>query len=375
MTCSPSAKLESKLIDVSSSYADEGTLAHELSELLIGYAVGKIDKHQYEIDLKIIKSRKYYSVSMHEHCDDFKTYVIEIYNTCRVIDPHTVIFLETRLDISEFIPEGFGTADIIILCAGKLIIIDLKYGQGITVDVEDNGQLKVYALGALRKFDCIFDIDIVELHIYQPRKDNICSWQISTRNLLKWGMEEVIPGALKAWAGEGEFVPGEHCRFCKVKTKCAAFSKFVDDLYKPKLLPGMMTPEQISEVLRKHEIVKEWLNSVYEMALIEAVEKGVKWPEFKLVEGKSNRIISDEIKAIEILQAQKLAKSEFMRTSLKPLGELENLVGKKQLAVILEPILLKPKGKPTLVPVSDKREEINSAKNAFHDLEFDTLDD
>lgn len=371
LTCTPSAKLESLLPDKPSEYADEGTLAHELSELLIAYAVGLVTKHDYEVELKVLKTRKFYSVSLHEYCEDFKSYVMERFNECRAKDRKAIIKLESRLDLTAYIPDGFGTADITIISNGKLILIDLKFGEGVPVDCEENEQLMIYGLGAHHKYDCFFDIDIVELHIYQPRINNTSSWSITLKALLKWAETVLVPGALAAHKGEGDFEAGSHCQFCRAKPRCATLKKFVDDLYNPKLIPGLITKTEVAEVLLKESIVKQWLNAISEYALEEALQKGTKWPGFKLVEGISRRQINEE-KAIPILQDLKLARSDYMRTELKPLGDLEKLVGKKTFDKVFEPAIFKPKGKPALVPITDKREELNSADSVFKDIDFET---
>lgn len=369
LTCAPSARLETKFPDRSSAYADEGTFAHWLSiDVEIAYAVGKLTKRQYDIEIAVAQTRKYYSLSLHEYCRDFKSYVIEQYNRLRALDRHTVIFLETEIDLSKYIPEGFGTADIIIIGAGRLIMIDLKYGQGVPVESEENDQLKTYGVGAINMYEIFFDINIVELHIYQPRIDNTSSWVTSADSLLKWGDDVLRPGAKAAFSGGGEYVPGEHCQFCRVRPTCDALRKFVLTSATYKQQPGTISPEQVSEILLKEDIIKGWLNAVTEFALKQALDNGVKWPGHKLVEGTSRRVIKDETKAAAILQKEGLAKSEYTRTSLLPMGELEKLVGKKRFSIIFEPVLFKPKGAPTLVPLSDKRVALNDINSAFEDV-------
>lgn len=369
MNCGPSARLGAKFPDKPSPYADEGTFAHWLSiDVEIAYAVGKLTKAQYEIELTVAKTRKYYSISLHEYCRDFKSYVIEQYNRLRAIDPHTKIFLETEVDLSLYIPESFGTSDIIIVGAGRIVVIDLKFGQGVPVESEENGQLMAYGLGALHMYSVFFDLHIVELHIFQPRIDNTSSWVTSADSLVKWGEDILRPGAKAAFNGEGDFTPGDHCQFCRVRPTCAALTKFVLTSSKYEQEPGTISPKQMSEILLKEDIIKGWLNAVTEFALKEALENGTKWPGHKLVEGTSKRVIKDEEKAAKILQQEGLAKHEYTRTSLLPMGDLEKLIGKKRFATVFDPVLFKPKGKPTLVPISDKRPELNSIENAFDDV-------
>lgn len=377
LTCAPSAKLESKLPDRSSSYADEGTFAHYLSiDIILAYRLGKISEKEYNAELKAAKGNKYYSISLHEYCKDFASYVVEQFNRCRAIDVHAAIFLETELDLTMFIPEGFGTADIIIVCEGLLIMIDLKMGQGVPVHSEENEQLKVYGLGAIERFKALFDIDLVELHIYQPRIDNTSSWLISVRSLYEWANKVLIPGAVEAFAGRGEFIPGDHCKFCRARLQCQALTDFVLTSYEPGQVPGTISPAKVSEVLQKSDLIVSWVNAITEWAEDMAVNKGMKWPGYKLVEGRSNRYISDESAAMKILQGMEFAKSDYTQTSLLAMGKLESLVGgKKMFNTIFEKIIHKPKGKPTLVPLSDKRSELNSmqsAEDAFKDIDIET---
>jgi hypothetical protein len=374
LTCTPSAQLESKLPDRATSYADEGTFAHWLSiDVILAYRLGRISEKNYNTEISIAKTRKYYSISLHEYCKDFASYVIEQYNRARAIDKHTAIFLETEIDLSMFIPEGFGTADVIIICEGLLILIDLKYGQGVPVDAEDNDQLKVYGSGALEKFKPLFDVDVLELHIYQPRIGNISSWKISANSLTNWVNEVLIPGAIAAYNGHGDYEPGEHCKFCRARLQCHALSAWVLSSYEPGQIPGTISAKKVSEILQKQAVIKSWLSSITEWALEEALQKGRKWPGFKLVEGTSRRQIKDENGALKILQGLKLAKSEYTRTELLPIGQLEDLVGgQKNFNKLFESVIHKPKGAPTLVPVSDKRTELNSIQSAFDHLDIET---
>lgn len=374
LTCTRSANLEALLPDRPSEYADEGTFAHWVAiDIILAFRTGKITKHQYETELEVAKTRKYYSISLHEYCKDFASYCIEQFNRCRAIDRHAAIFLETELDLSAFIPEGFGTADVIIVCEGTLILIDLKYGQGVPVAAEENEQLKVYGLGAVERFKPLFDIRIVELHIFQPRIDNTSSWSISVWALYHWAEMVLIPGAADAFAGRGEYVPGDHCKFCRARLQCGALTKFVLTSYEPGQIPGTISPEKVAEVLQKEDIIKSWLNGISEWALTEAVTKGRKWPGFKLVEGISRSQITDEAAAMKILQDEKIPKSDYTVTKLKPMGELKDLVGgEKKFKILFEKVIHKPKGKPTLVPVSDKRSELNSVESAFADLDVET---
>jgi hypothetical protein len=226
-----------------------------------------------------------------------------------------------------------------------------------------------YALGSLKESDFLYDIDVVELIIYQPRIDNISTWEISVVQLRAWAQEVLIPRAALAFAGEGDFVPGDHCRFCRAKATCRAHAEYnqetvVDDFMNPDLL----TDAEVAEVLRRSDMLKNWVGAVEEHAFTEALA-GKKWPGFKLVTGKSNRIYSDPAKVITVLKEKQYQDNEiYQERKIKGIGELEKELGKDDFNRIVGPLIIKPIGKPTLVEVSDKRPEINSIDSAISDF-------
>jgi hypothetical protein len=349
--------------------AAEGTLAHRLGELLIGRKLGRVHKKEYDKVLAEILANPLYEPSMMDYCEDYAVFVLEKYHEAQNETKDAEILLEAKVDLSAYIEEGFGTVDIRIIADHKLRMIDLKYGKGVPVSAEENAQLKVYALGCLRECDFLYDIDVVELIIYQPRLDSISSWEVTVNQLKAWAQEELIPKAKLAFAGEGEFCPGSWCRFCRAKATCRAHSEYcegtvVDDFKKAELL----TDEEVSEVLKRSDMFKNWVGAVEEYAFNAALA-GKRWPGFKLVEGKSNRFYTDPAAVITTLKSKQYKDEEiYQERKIKGIGELEKELGKDDFNRIVGPFLGKPIGKPTLVTLSDKRPEINSVQSAIDDF-------
>ena len=225
MACTPSARLEEQMPDSPSVYAEEGTLAHELAEAVNRYNFNdNTDKAKEKLNLKLaeIVSNPLFNAEMEEYIDGFARYVQEKYNEAKAISNDAVIAFEERLDFSDYVPEGFGTGDVIIITDGKLTVIDLKYGKGVLVEAENNKQMMLYALGALNAYDLFYGIESVNMVVYQPRRDNISEWDVPTVELLDWAKSELKEKADLAYDGAGDFVPGEYCRFCRAGATCRA---------------------------------------------------------------------------------------------------------------------------------------------------------
>lgn len=365
LACTPSARLEMLFPDKAGEAAAEGTLAHRLGELLIGRKLGRVHKKEYDRVLAEILANPLYETSMMDYCEDYAVFVIEKFHEAQVLCPDAEILLEAVVDLSAYIEEGFGTVDVRIIADGKLTVIDLKYGKGVPVSAEANKQEMVYGLGSLRECDFLYDIDVVELIIYQPRLDSISTWVITVDQLKAWAQEELIPKAKLAFAGEGEFKPGPHCRFCRAKATCRAHAEYcqdtvIDDFKTPELL----TDKEVAEVLKRSDMLKNWVGAVEEYAFTEALS-GKRWPGWKLVEGKSNRFYTDPVAVIKTLQEKQYQDNEiYQERKIKGIGELEKELGKDDFNRLVGPFLGKPVGKPTLVEVSDKRPEINSIDSA-----------
>ena len=372
LNCTPSAKLEdAEGPRVSSIYADEGTLAHELGELYIRHDVlGTVDDQAFSDRFDEIMNNQLFSEEMLDVVPIYVDYCTEQFNEARSNDPQAIMDVEQKLDLTEFVPESFGTADCVVL-GGKLIeVIDYKHGKGVPVYAEWNKQLMLYGLGALRKYDMLFDIEEVRVTIVQPRINNISSWQISVKDLLEWAENELKPTAKIAFAGEGELKAGDWCKFCAVKNRCRTLYQKNVELAKYDFQePVLLTDEEIADILEKVPALVEWANSIQEYAKDEAVNHGKVWPGFKLVEGVSRRKWLDEDKVAEAIFSKipEASEDQIYDMKLKTITQIEKVFGKKVVAEQLSDVIVKPQGKPTLVPISDKRPALGT-EEAINDF-------
>lgn len=348
MACTPSARLEDQMPNVSSSYADEGTKAHDLGEKMLRYELG-------DPEYLLAPRKEDWPSDMWHHMENYRDYVLERYAEAKARTADASIEIEFKIETDRWIPEGFGRNDAAIISDDILDIIDYKHGMGVPVYAQDNPQLKIYALGALVKLGFLYDIRKVRVHIYQPRIDNISVAEYSVEELYDWAEYELKPKALEAWEGKGEFVVGSHCRFCRVKATCRAFAEHNMELTKHEFAgPALLTDEEIPEILKAAELLGIWVNAVQEYAL-EQAKNGKEWVGYKLVEGRSNRKFTDEDAVAKLLAKKGFKKAETHVTKLMTLTGLEGLLGKKDFAEILGAYVIKPEGAPTLVPESDKR--------------------
>jgi hypothetical protein len=373
LNCTPSPRLEEDFPEETSDFAQEGTLAHEFAEINLKRDLKIIPAKQYNKLAKEFRSSKFYTSEMEEEVQKHIDYVKQQYIEAVRTTPDAKLLIEERVDLTEYIEEGYGTNDDIIIADGVLEVIDLKYGKGLRVSAEQNPQLKLYGLGALRAFDLMYDIHTIRLTITQPRLDAISSWEVSREELIEWGETIVRPTAVKAYAGEGEQKPGDWCRFCKAKPKCKALAdltlKTVKEDFTNPNIETILSDNEVLDIYQKSAVIIDWLNSLGGYILSEAV-KGKKWEGLKLVESRSNRTITDPDKVEEVLIAKGYNKEEFTNSKLKGIGDLEKLLGKKNFNPILLDYIDKPKGKPTLTTQDDKRPEYfeNEAFNDFSSL-------
>lgn len=360
LECTPAARLELEFKDQESTAAAQGTAAHNLCE------------HKLKKALHIRSKRpvsEFNDDEMEEHSDAYVEYVLEQLEEVKKNCKDPLVLIEERLDFSCYVPEGFGTADTIIIGDKNLHIIDMKYGQGILVYAEDNPQMKLYALGALASYESLYDIEEVTMHIFQPRRENVSAWTISVDELKKWAENDLVPKAKLAFKGEGEYLPGDWCTFCRAAVKCRARAdeklRLAQSEFK---LPPLLTDNEIEEILSKLSDLTRWANEIVAYATDAAVNHGKEWSGFKVVEGRSNRKYKDEDKVAEVAKAN--GYKDIYRTSLITLTEMEKLMGKQKFKDILGDFIIKPPGKPTLVPLSDKRQALNvsSAKTEFNKI-------
>jgi hypothetical protein len=355
--CTRSAKLELEFSEKESDAAVEGTAAHALCE------------HKVK---KALKQRSHRPVSaydsdeMEELTDAYRDYVLEQLTLERQNCPDAQVFIGTRLDLTSYVPGSFGTCDCLIVSDEKLHIIDFKYGQGVLVEAKENPQMKLYALGALDIYDGLYDFKEVAMTIFQPRRENVSTWTETVEELRRWAEEELKPKAELADAGEGEFCSGDWCLFCKAAVKCRARAQAKLELAKQEFsLPPIITDEEIEEILPRLPDLTKWANDIMSYATDAALNHGKQWKGFKVVEGRSVRKYSDEDAVIKA--AKDAGYTDIFKMSLITLTEMEKLMGKKKFKETLGGLVVKPQGKPTLVPDSDKRSAIteNDAKSDF----------
>ncbi len=345
MNCTPSARLEREFADRETEAAAEGTAAHALCE------------HKLRRALKM-RSRKpvskYDCDEMDGYTDGYVEFVLEQLAQAKLECADPLVLIEQRLDFSCWVPEGFGTGDCLIVADKLLHIIDFKYGQGVLVEAEENPQMMLYALGALRLFDSLYDITEVSMSIYQPRRENVSTWTISVDELNAWAENTLKPKAELAHKGEGDYLPGPWCQFCKAAVKCRARAEEKLQLARFEFAPPpLLSDEEIEEILTKLDDLTKWASEIQAYAQDAAVNHGKVWQGFKLVATRTNRRYTDEGAVIQA--AKDAGYTDIFRKSLIPITEMEKLMSKKEFNRILGSLVEKPQGRPTLVPVTDKR--------------------
>ena len=353
--CPPSARLSESYEDKGSDYAAEGTDAHSLCEYKLKTALGMQADDPTE-------HLSFFNQEMDDCASGYAAYVLELVEAAKETCPDPVVLIEQRVDFSRWVEEGFGTADCIIIADGTLQIVDYKHGLGVLVSAEENPQLLCYGLGALQLFDDIYDIDTVRVVIYQPRRDNLSSYELSKEDLLRWADDVLKPAADLAFAGDGNFLCGEWCGFCKAKNACRARAEANMELARYDFkLPPLLTDEDVEEILSKVDDLVAWASDIKEYALQQAIS-GKVWTGWKLVEGRSNRrYVNDAAVAAAVTEAG------FDPYEQKVLGvtTMQKMLGKARFEELLAGLIEKPQGKPTLVPESDKRPAMNNAKSDF----------
>lgn len=392
LICTPSARLCEKLTSrfgsESSPYAAEGTKAHALAEIKVRLAYYKADgmtaaKHsrmspeQQEAYLGINEFRFKalrnelgdIPKDMEQATDSYCDIVMEKYLSAKEADPGAQLYLEQRLDYSAWVPSGFGTGDCIIVSDSLLEVCDYKHGKGIPVGAVGNPQLRLYGLGAMERFGRLYDFQSVRMTIIQPRLESVSEETLTCEDLTSWAAEEVVEKAKQAWTGSGEFVPGDHCRFCAAKAVCAARVAQAMRMFQYGLeAPGLIPDEQIPSILGMLNDAEAWIKDIRAYAENQALH-GQVWPGWKLVHGKKpNRQWADpeEVKA-QLLRAGYPA-DQFQEVKLKPVGEIEKALGKKAFQALVGGLVSQGEGKLTLVPADDKRVEFASADADFQDL-------
>ena len=364
LNCPPSVRLGAQFPDQGSSYATEGTLAHSLGELKLRKRFDlNCTGEEYAQKLAEIKADPLYQPEMDSYTDTYADYVTKI---CMSFPSKPMVAVEQRLDFSHIVPDGFGTGDCVIIHEDELHICDLKYGKGVPVSAQNNPQLRLYATGAVRAYALLFSVKKVYTHIIQPRLDNFDKESLTVADLIIWG-NGVKRIAAQAYAGEGDFQPGEHCRFCRAKAQCAARAKALLGLEEPKARQDhgeLLTDEEIGSILTRAITLKAWIEALETYAK-DQLSAGKPIPGWKLVEGRSTAKISDFEAAAEKLTGAGYDRALLYKQSPLGLTDLDKLVGgRKQLKGIIGDLLIKPAGAPTMVPESDKRKPIAEKKLA-----------
>lgn len=367
MACTPSARLEQNFENKTSLYAEEGTLAHELGELKLRKELEGLSTRSFNSKVKKIQENELYTADMPDYVDMYVETCLERVSEAKAKTPDALFKIEQRLDFSEWVPEGFGTGDFVIIADGTMEVCDLKYGKGVPVSANNNKQMMLYALGAISEFSFLYDIEKVRMTIIQPRLDNISTFEVTVEDLVKWAEEYVRPRAELAIKGEGEFCAGDHCRFCRAKVVCKARANKNLELAKYDFQePNTLDNNDIAYILSKVDELVNWAGDVKEYALEQAL-KGEEFEGYKVVEGRSNRKWSSESDVAKVLIGQGFQENMIYTRKLDGISKIESAIGKKEVQRLLGDYIVKPVGKPTLVPITDKREPYNPAKADFID--------
>lgn len=353
--CPPSVRLSEGYIDKASVFAMEGTSAHELCEYKLRSALGMEAENP-------IENLDFYNTEMEECAEGYATYILELVEKAKEICSDPVVMVEQRVDFSRYVPEGFGTADCIIIADEILNIVDYKHGKGVEVSAENNPQMKLYALGALELFDCLYDISKVQMTIFQPRLSNVSVFVMNKADLLNWANDELTTKAELAFEGKGELCCGEWCKFCKAKANCKERARVNMEMAQYEFRKSsLLTDEEVVDILSKVDELTSWASDVKNFALEQAV-RGKQWPGWKVVEGRSNRKYSDER---AVAQVVKNAGYNPYDEKIMGITNMTKMLGKEKFNELLGDFVERPQGKPTLVTEDDKRPEMNTAKEDF----------
>ena len=356
--------------DTTSTYAEEGTHAHSVAELKLRYVNGEINSSNFTRKLNKLKKSEFWCGEMDEATNFYMDAVLEIKSG---MGEDAELLIEQHFNLDEYVPESFGTSDAVVIGDGVINVIDLKYGKGVKVDAVNNSQLRLYGLGAAGLFEGIYDFDRVRMTIIQPRLDHISTEEVSLEELRRWAAEEIRPAAEEALAGSERTKCGDWCQFCPAKAVCRARAEYCLELARDEFkAPALLTTEEIGEVLRRAEAIKKWAADIADYALQQALA-GEHYDGWKVVEGRSNRKYADEVKVADTLKKAGFDEAMLYERKLLGLTAMEKLVGKKKLTETLGELIIKPAGKPVLVPESDKRDAISTAEQAkadFEDLPF-----
>lgn len=360
LNCTPSARLAETAENKSSVYAEEGTLFHEICEYCLSqWNAGVWEPDPFGEELPELKDdhlmHPLFKQEMFRHARNYCDFVMNENYNLEKSDGACKLLLEEKVDISEYAPECFGSVDCQLVGRDTLIVIDLKYGEGVKVYAERNTQMMLYALGAIKGKP---SIKTVRLVIAQVRLNHFDVWEISANDLLQWADKVLKPTAKKAFAGKGEQKMGDWCGFCPVKAQCRKQYEAVVNDFDRYEYPELLTEDEICDLIEKIDKYKGWLESVNKFVYDEAL-RGHKWKGYKLVAGRSSRVITDEEAIRQDLLSKRYLEDEIFNIKLKGIGDLEKLVGKKQFSALYGQYVKSKPGNPKLVPDSAPGDEIN----------------
>lgn len=385
MTCAPSALLEAELPDSTSDYAREGTLAHAVAEHLLRFylqsgLVAPWDDVAAHLEELAIADGAFVSLAaraaelgadfremLETVHDKYVAIVWEDFVRARSEDPLSVLLVETRVDLSDWIPEGFGTTDASIISGHTLTVYDLKYGRGVRVSAKGNPQMRCYAAGMLAGEALVYEISSVRMVIVQPRLGAVSEDRMSAYDLAAWADDELAPAAGRAYRGEGDYVPGQHCEFCRAKARCKALATYCQRVADINPDARLMAPDELAAVLPAVGVIELWVSAVKAEA-VRRLSEGLVLPGWKLVEGRSVRRISDADKAAQVLEQAGFTRDDYLKQELKGITDLERLVGKKNFGPLLGHLVERKSGSPVLAPASDPRAPFSPAASAEADF-------
>lgn len=376
LACPPSARINDRIPETPSDYAAEGTLAHELAEAKLRMRLrpnASEERDRLNKQLRKIKKDERCDTEMVNAIQSYCDTVEERYLAARMLSADAVILLEEQVDYSDWVPEGFGSCDVIIIADGLMDVIDLKYGKGVPVSAVGNSQMRIYALGAYAAYSYLYDIETVRMTIIQPRLDSISEEILPINDLLAWG-DEIKPIAALAYKGKGDFCPGDkQCRWCKAKGNCRARAEAnMEALAYEFEDPALLSLDEIGPILTIADQLKTWATDIQDFAT-EQLKAGQKVPGWKLVEGRSNRKFTDPDAVQKTLIDAGYKKQDILRPQeLITLGDIEKkILGKKLFGELLADLVIKPPGKPTLAPETDKRPPYNSLESDFENIDME----
>lgn len=385
LNCTPAPRVEAEFPESTSEYAEEGRLAHSVCELAAKKKFTAMNGRTYNSQLKKLKTDPKWNDEM---LATAATYVEHLVEHAMRFKHAPYVALEVRVDITDYAPEAFGTCDCIMIGGNELIVTDYKHGKGIPVSPQDNPQMMLYALGALKLYRSIYGdmIRRVSTYIDQPRLGSYGGTSMTVEELLAWG-ESIKPKAAAAFMGAGDFVPGEWCRFCRAKAKCRAradqntaledFKDFIPLGKSPAMQAdydttgfkpsNCLTDDEIGALLVRAEGLVAWYNDLKEYALAACLD-GKTIPGWKAVEGRSTRAWTNQDAALAALMAGGVEEAIIYDRVPKTLAQLEKVIGKQRFEELVGRLIIKPPGKPALAAESDKRPAYNSAAADFSEL-------